>query len=614
MSIRRNERGKVEQMIDRLRGRQEWQFFRALRRAAPAYAIGWWMLIVLRGTLPAVTSIAFGWLVSAITRDVSLVGPLVMVGASFTLLLISQPLHQLVSANLGGRMAAHLYDRLISICVAPAGIAHLERSELTTDLTMARDFDLGMMGPPLDISMDFIAGGLVDLVVGISAAILLFDFHWWAALLLAIAWLSTHWLLRESGVWKDRNTDEVRKAQRHAEYSYRLAVDAAPAKELRFFGLAGWVTDRFVITRRRLYDLQYQATRLREKSVLSCLAIVLGANVVVFWLLADGAADATLSTARVVVFVQAAIGVSSIAFGGLNWALDGSAAPVVALARVEAAVGSGVLDQGSTIPSNGPKEIRFRDVSFAYTDGGRPVLDGFDLTIPAGTSMAIVGQNGAGKTTLAKLLCRLYDTTSGSIEIDGQPLTSLELVAWRSHVTAVFQDFIHFELPLRNNVAPTGAPDDVVRAALVAAGGSDLANGNLDTILSKGYPGGTDLSGGQWQRVALARALCAVQQGAGVVLLDEPTAQLDVRGEAEIFERVLAATRHCTTILISHRFSTVRLADRICVIDDGKVVELGSHDELIALGGRYRTMFDLQASRFTEYDEEGEEVAYDSLS
>ena len=136
-----------------------------------------------------------------------------------------------VGANRPSYQASwNLYDRLMTICVAPPGIAHLERSELTTDLTMARDFDLGMMGPPLEVSMDFIAGGLVDLVVGLSAAILLAAFHWWAALLLAVAWLSTHWLLRESGVWKDRNTDEVRKAQRHAEYSYRLAVDAAPAK------------------------------------------------------------------------------------------------------------------------------------------------------------------------------------------------------------------------------------------------------------------------------------------------------------------------------------------------------------------------------------------------
>ena len=142
------------------------------------------------------------------------------------------------------------------------------------------------------------------------------------------------------------------------------------------------------------------------------------------------------------------------------------------------------------------------------------------------------------------------------------------------------------------------------------AGATGLAD--LDTILARGYPGGTDLSGGQWQRIALARALCAVRLGAGVVLLDEPTAQLDVRGEAEIFDRILAATRDCTTILISHRFSTVRHADRICVLEGGKVVELGSHAELMARNGRYRTMFDLQASRFGEAG--SDEETYDVLS
>jgi ATP-binding cassette, subfamily B, bacterial len=130
-------------------------------------------------------------------------------------------------------------------------------------------------------------------------------------------------------------------------------------------------------------------------------------------------------------------------------------------------------------------------------------------------------------------------------------------------------------------------------------------------VLARGYKDGTDLSGGQWQRVALARTLCAVKLGAGLVLLDEPTAQLDVRGEAEIFDRILAATRHCTTILISHRFSTVRHANRICVLEKGRGVELGTHDELMARGGRYRTMFDLQAQRFIA-EEEG--VTYDVLS
>src|SRR6202008_2387537 len=128
---------------------------------------------------------------------------------------------------------------------------------------------------------------------------------------------------------------------------------------------------------------------------------------------------------------------------------------------------------------------------------------------------------------------------------------------------------------------------------------------DLDTVLARGYPGGIDLSSGQWQRIALARALCAIQLGAGFVLLDEPTAQLDVRGEAEIFDRVLAASRECTTILISHRFSTVRHADRICVLEQGKVVELGTHDELIAKGGRYKTMFELQAQRFNATEDEG---------
>ena len=310
------------------------------------------------------------------------------------------------------------------------------------------------------------------------------------------------------------------------------------------------------------------------------------------------------------VYAQVAVGTSMIAFGGLNWALDGAAAPVAASLRVAPAMAAaGALTSGAVpagaVPAAG---IRFRGVRFAYP-GGDPVLDGLDLDIPAGSSLAIVGQNGAGKTTLAKLLCRLYDPQAGAVEVDGVDLRQLDLDSCRAGVAAVFQDFIRFELPLRDNVAPTGADDDSVLAALAAAGAGGLAP--LDTVLHRGYRGGIDLSGGQWQRVALARALCAVRLGAGLVLLDEPTAQLDVRGEAEIFDRILAATRHCTTILISHRFSTVRHADRICVLEGGRVVELGSHEELLALGGRYRTMFELQASRFATEDEAG--VAYDRL-
>ena len=599
-------------MFRTLTARKEWTFFTVLPKVDRALAAGWWTVLILRGVLPAVFAVATGTLVGAAQNGASLTRPLALIGGVFVLLQILTPIHQALSSNLGDRTAAWLYDRLTEACVRPPGMGHLEDPSLTSDLTVARDFDLGMTGPPLSFSMDFIAGAMIEMIGGLAAAAVLFAYAWWAPIVLAGAWLSTQWLLRESGVWWDRNTPEVRAAQRDADYTYRLAVDPGPAKELRLFGLVGWTIARFVERRTRLHQLQYEATRLREKPMVWSLLIVLAANVLVFWSLASAVTSGRISLSEVVVFTQAGVGVSLLAFGGFSWALDGAAAPVAAVLRLEGAMASaGALASGTQRADGRPaREIRFRDVTFAYPSG-QPVLEHFDLTIPAGSSIAIVGQNGAGKTTLAKLLCRLYDPQAGAIEIDGVDLRELEIASWRARVTAVFQDFIRLEMPLRDNVAPSGAPDEVVRAALASAGGTSLAG--LDTILARGYTDGAELSGGQWQRVALARALAAVQLGAGVVLLDEPTAQLDVRGEAEIFERILAATRHATTILISHRFSTVRQADRICVLERGRVVELGTHVELMALGGRYQTMFDLQAQRFNAAeDEEGQQ--YDVLA
>jgi ABC-type multidrug transport system fused ATPase/permease subunit len=598
-------------MLQRLRERQEWQFFAALPKADGLLSIVWWLVLLLRGVLPAFFAVAMGLLVAAVQGGGSLAEPLAVVGAIFVLLQVLTPIHTAIGFNLGDRTAAYLYDRLTAACVRPQGMAHLEDPSLMGDLTVARDFDLGMTGPPLSYSMDFIAGGLVGIVGGLSAAVVLFGFSWWAPLVLVSAWCATHWLLRESGIWRDRNTEEVRSAQRDADYAYRLAVDPPASKELRLFGLVRWNIDRFVARRTRLHALQYEATRLRQRPLTWSVLIVTAANVAVLWSIAAAAAAGRINIGEIVIYAQCAVATSMIAFGGLNWALDGASAPVAAVRRLlPAMAGAGRLASGDRSAAAMPaRQIRFRDISFAYP-GGAPVLDGFDLTIPAGTSLAIVGQNGAGKTTLAKLLCRLYDPQSGAIEIDGTDVRDLDLEQWRTRLAAVFQDFTRFELSLRDNVAPAGAPDDVVVSSLADAGASRLAR--LDTVLARGYDDGIDLSGGQWQRVALARALCAVKEGAGVVLLDEPTAQLDVRGEAEIFERLLAATRHCTTIVISHRFSTVRHVDRICVLEKGKVVELGTHAELMALNGRYRTMFDLQAQRFAAEDEEGR--SYDVLA
>jgi ATP-binding cassette, subfamily B, bacterial len=590
--------GKVVSVLKRLRARQEWQFFAVLPKADPVLATVWWILLILTGTMPAIFAVAIGLIVSVIEQGQPVGGPIALAGLVFVLMLIMSPIQTAVSMNLGNKVSAWLNEALIRSCVEPPGIGHLEDPDLAEDLTTAREFDRGMTGPPMYLNVDFIATSLVSVLSGMASAVVLFGFNWWAPLVLVVAWGSTHWLLRESGVWKDRNTPEVRSAQRHADYAYRLAVDPQPAKELRLFGLAGWTVERFISRRKQLFELQYRATRLREKPVIWCMIIVIAANAGVFGALGFDAVSGGLPLDRLVVYVQVALGVSLIAFGGLNWALDGAAAPVAAVARLRPSMARlGRLVLGQEPAAGRPQyEIAFRDVSFGYPGSERAVLAGLDLSVPAGTSLAIVGQNGAGKTTLAKLLCRLHDPQGGAILADGEDIRGLDLDAWRSRVTAVFQDFVRYELPLRDNVAPAGAPDEVVLAALADAGAAGLAD--LDTVLARGYDGGTDLSGGQWQRVALARALCAVRTGAGVVLLDEPTAQLDVRGEAEIFDRILRATSDCTTILISHRFSTVRHADRICVLEAGRVVELGTHDELIAMGGRYRTMFELQASRF----------------
>src|SRR5205814_1088398 len=298
--------------------------------------------------------------------------------------------------------------------------------------------------------------------------------------------------LRESAIWRDRNTEEVRGAQRDADYAYRLAVDPPASKELRLFGLAGWTIDRFIARRTRLHELQYAATRLRERPVIWSMLLVVSANVLVFWLLASSAAHGRVSVGEAVVYVQSAIGVSMIAFGGFSWALDGAAAPVAAVLRLEPAMRpAGALRRGDRPVGAAPaREIRLREITFAYPAGASappsaaaPVLQGFDLTIPAGSSLAIVGQNGAGKTTIAKLLCRLYDPQSGAIEIDGIDLREFDLASWRSRVAAVFQDFFRLELPLRDNVAPAGASDQVVRAALESAGAANLAS--LDTVLAR---------------------------------------------------------------------------------------------------------------------------------
>ncbi len=588
---------------------------RATWGASKPLAAAWWGLVLFRSLLPAGLTVGLGSLVSAIASGRSVGPSLLLVTGSFALLSVSSPIHTQVGSILGDRTSGWLQTSLSAACSNPPGISHLERPGLADELTMGRDFDLGITGPPLSVALGFISAGLVELGGGVAQTIVLGTVLWWAPFVIGGAWLSTHWLLRESSVWSNRTDPEVMAEQRHADYAYRLAVEAQPAKELRVFGLGDWTVERFVARRLRLVDLQWNAMRLRQRSLSTVFAVLGAAHAVVLVPLMSSAIHGQVSLGHLVVGIQALLGASALAVGGFAWALEGAAQPILVVERLAARMAKeGALDtKVSTSPAKGlpTQSIQFNDVGFSYPTGGVPVYRRLNLTIPAGKSLAIVGRNGVGKTTLVKLLCRLYDPTSGVITVDGQDLKTLDIGAWRKRVSVVFQDFVRFELSLRRNVVLDGASidgasidDAELGRILEIAGANGLAD--FDQPLSKAQPGGTDLSGGQWQRVALARALAAVHLGAGVVILDEPTAQLDVRAEAAIFERLLAATAGCTTILISHRFSTVRRADCIAVIEDGLVIEQGSHDELMAVAGRYKEMFDMQAARFNDNDEDND--------
>jgi len=232
------------------------------------------------------------------------------------------------------------------------------------------------------------------------------------------------------------------------------------------------------------------------------------------------------------------------------------------------------------------------------------VLQDLDLEIPAGTSLAIVGENGAGKTTLVNLICGFYRPVAGRVTVDGVDLAEFDPAAWQRRIGAVFQDFARYPVTLRENIifGGTGRAGWEARyRAAEKAGLSAVAEGlpqNWYTTLSREFEGGTELSGGQWQRVALARALFALEAGARILVLDEPTANLDVRAEASLYNRFLELTSGLTTIIVSHRFSTVRRADRIVVVHQGRIVESGNHSQLLALGGRYHRMFGLQARHY----------------
>ncbi|HVX43926.1 MAG TPA: ABC transporter ATP-binding protein, partial [Mycobacteriales bacterium] len=330
---------------------------------------------------------------------------------------------------------------------------------------------------------------------------------------------------------------------------------------------------------------------------------IAAAHVAVLGAIAYRAVAGDVDAGAVAVYVQAVGAIAVLGHGSVDlWWIRQGAAALPHLRELAERTGR-VGRLGGAAPAPALRHaVRFENVGFAYPGTDRVILDGLQLELRAGESLAVVGENGAGKSTILKLLARLYDPTSGAVTVDGRDLRELEPQEWRRQIAVISQTFIRYEATARDNVAfGVGRASELQEAARLAGASPviDALPAGWDTVLSRRYAGGVDLSGGQWQRIALARALYAARTGARILVLDEPTAHLDVRAEAELFERFLELTAGLTTVLVTHRLSTVRYADRIAVLGDGRVRETGTHADLVRDGGPYSRMFSLQAERFS---------------
>jgi ATP-binding cassette subfamily B protein len=392
--------------------------------------------------------------------------------------------------------------------------------------------------------------------------------------------------------------------ERRRNYLYMLLSGKDAAKELRAFGLGGFLRERFD----RLYDqhlaeLRTVARRRLRLSLLGNLVttVVLAGIVASLLVLALGGQIglAEAGTAAGAVFVLGERLMNAVFSAGMLYESSLFIEDFTSFVAMAPQVEAGRSRQEAPL---GFRRLQVEEVSFTYPSATTPALNGVSMEIGAGEIVALVGENGSGKTTLAKLLCRLYLPQRGRVLWDGVDTAAADPDGLRRSVAVIFQDFLHYSLPASENIGMGHHQriDDAeaVRGAALHAGADDflaqLPDG-YETVLGPEFEGGKELSVGQWQRVALARAFF---RDAPFIILDEPTAALDARAEHELFESIRTLCRGRSVLLISHRFSSVRSADRIYVLDGGRVVESGSHDQLMALGGRYADLFTLQASAY----------------
>ena len=580
-----------------------------LRRSGPGPLTALLAGGVLGVAMSTLNAYAVGWLVSTALgthRLSAVVAPVAAVVALVALGQLSSTASEVAGAVAARRVDGAIRRQVREIALAPDGIGHLDDTEFRDDIERACDLGLGWRNRSPGNAAIGQLGLVFRLVGGFSAAVVLGSRFPLLAVAILPASLFVRMLVRRQWTWLAEMDVSEMGDSRRAQYLTKLGSDSGAAKDVRLFGMADWIVARMSAADARSRTPGWLArTQVLWHQQGTSIVVALGTAGAALAVIGDSGVSAGVAarclTAAFLVMQLSVMGPEAfdIDYGVLTIrALDRVVARHVPAPRDPAVAGP--------VPAAAPR-VRFEDVSFTYPGAERATLHHLDLEIAPGEVLAIVGVNGAGKTTLIKLLAGLYPPTSGRILVDGIPLSDLDPLAWRRRMTALFQDFVHYGTTVADNVA-LSAPEHLedsegVLAAIRAAGAEDLVTGlplGVATTLWKGGEGSRDLSGGQWQKLAIARALFAVAHGRRLLVLDEPTAHLDVEAEQEFNDRVTASAEDASVVLISHRLSNVRTADRIVVLDDGRITESGDHNALMRADGTYARLFALQSSRFAE--------------